>query len=123
MSRMPLTLLARLPALFAAEHERTYGFRAPDDEPVELIGLSVMARGTPDRPRLPDASRRRGERAAQPPDVVAGCRLGRNAGGGSRGVVVASDRAVDCAGVRCDVPGAGGRDGDAGCVRQRAGDA
>jgi N-methylhydantoinase A len=47
-------LLARLPALFAAEHERTYGFRAPDDEPVELIGLSVMARGTPDRPRLPD---------------------------------------------------------------------
>jgi N-methylhydantoinase A len=47
-------LLARLPSLFAAEHERTYGFRAPDDEEVELIGLSVMARGTPDRPRLPE---------------------------------------------------------------------
>ncbi|HEY4042755.1 MAG TPA: hydantoinase/oxoprolinase family protein [Rhodopila sp.] len=38
---------------FAAEHERTYGFRAPDGEAVELIGLSVMARGLPERPRLP----------------------------------------------------------------------
>ncbi len=47
-------LLAHLPSLFAAEHERTYGFRAPDDEPVELMGLSVIARGTPERPRLPD---------------------------------------------------------------------
>jgi N-methylhydantoinase A len=44
-------LIARL---FADEHERTYGFRAPDSEPVELIGLSVMARGLPERPRLPD---------------------------------------------------------------------
>jgi len=40
--------------LFAQEHEKTYGFRAPDGEPVELMGLSVMARGTPDQPRLPD---------------------------------------------------------------------
>ena len=40
-------------ALFAAEHERTYGFRAPDGEPVELVGLSVMARGLPAQPRLP----------------------------------------------------------------------
>jgi N-methylhydantoinase A len=47
-------LLACLPALFATEHERTYGFRAPDDEAVELIGLSVIARGTPETPRLPD---------------------------------------------------------------------
>ena len=39
--------------LFAAEHERTYGFRAPAGEPVELMGLSVMARGLPDQPRLP----------------------------------------------------------------------
>jgi N-methylhydantoinase A len=39
--------------LFAQEHEKTYGFRAPEEEPVELIGLSVMARGLPDRPRLP----------------------------------------------------------------------
>ena len=29
-----------LPALFGAEHERTYGFRAPPEEPVELMGLS-----------------------------------------------------------------------------------
>ncbi|WP_428487183.1 hydantoinase/oxoprolinase family protein [Rhodopila sp.] len=39
--------------LFAAEHERTYGFRAPAGEPVELMGLSVMARGLPEQPRLP----------------------------------------------------------------------
>jgi len=47
-------LLTSLPSLFAAEHERTYGFRAPDDEEVELIGLSVVARGMPEQPRLPD---------------------------------------------------------------------
>lgn len=40
-------------ALFADEHENTYGFRAPPGEPVELIGLSVMARGLPEQPRLP----------------------------------------------------------------------
>jgi N-methylhydantoinase A len=39
--------------LFAEEHERTYGFRAPAGEEVELMGLSVMARGLPDQPRLP----------------------------------------------------------------------
>ena len=41
-------------ALFAAEHEKTYGFLAPEGEAVELIGLSVMARGLPQRPRLPE---------------------------------------------------------------------
>jgi N-methylhydantoinase A len=40
--------------LFGEEHERTYGFRAPADEPVELIGLSVIARGTPEKERLPE---------------------------------------------------------------------
>jgi len=40
--------------LFAQEHEKTYGFRAPDDEPVELMGLAVIARGMPDKPRLPE---------------------------------------------------------------------
>ena len=41
-------------ALFGAQHEQIYGFRAPAQEPVELIGLSGMARGLPERPRLPD---------------------------------------------------------------------
>jgi N-methylhydantoinase A len=41
--------------LFGAEHERNYGFRAPPEEPVELMGLSVIARGIPERPRLPDS--------------------------------------------------------------------
>ncbi len=36
----------------AAAHEQNYGFRAPADEPVELMGLSVIARGIPERPRL-----------------------------------------------------------------------
>jgi len=48
-------LLRALPELFGAEHARTYGFRAPPEEPVELVAVSVTARGLPDRPRLPDA--------------------------------------------------------------------
>jgi N-methylhydantoinase A len=39
---------------FGAAHEQNYGFRAPADEPVELMGLSVIARGIPERPRLPE---------------------------------------------------------------------
>jgi N-methylhydantoinase A len=46
-------LLAALPEHFGTEHERTYGFRAPPDEPVELVLISVIARGTPQHPRLP----------------------------------------------------------------------
>ena len=45
---------SQIAALFGVEHEKTYGFRAPDSEPVELMTLSVMVRGLPDRPRLPD---------------------------------------------------------------------
>jgi N-methylhydantoinase A len=45
---------ALIAALFGDEHEKTYGFRAPQGEPVELIGLSVMARGLPERPRVPE---------------------------------------------------------------------
>jgi N-methylhydantoinase A len=41
-------------ALFGQEHERIYGFRAPVEEPVELIGLTGMARGLPEQPRLPE---------------------------------------------------------------------
>jgi N-methylhydantoinase A len=44
---------ALIASLFAEEHEKTYGFRAPEGEAVELIGLSVMARGLPEQPRLP----------------------------------------------------------------------
>jgi N-methylhydantoinase A len=45
---------ALIAMLFGEQHERIYGFRAPPEEPVELIGLSGMARGAPDCPRLPD---------------------------------------------------------------------
>ncbi|MGH7044145.1 MAG: hydantoinase/oxoprolinase family protein, partial [Acetobacteraceae bacterium] len=47
--------LAALPALFGAEHERTYGFRAGPEEPVELMGLSVIARGLAEVSRVPAA--------------------------------------------------------------------
>jgi N-methylhydantoinase A len=40
--------------LFGEAHKRNYGFRAPPDEPVELVALSVIARGMPEQPRLPD---------------------------------------------------------------------
>jgi N-methylhydantoinase A len=45
--------LAALPEAFANEHEQNYGFRAPSGEPVEIMGISVVARGIPERPRLP----------------------------------------------------------------------
>ncbi|HXT80035.1 MAG TPA: hydantoinase/oxoprolinase family protein [Acetobacteraceae bacterium] len=45
---------ARIEALFGIEHQKTYGFRAPETEPVELVGLTVIARGTAERPRLPE---------------------------------------------------------------------
>jgi N-methylhydantoinase A len=48
-------LLSGFAELFGREHERNYGFRAPPDEPVELMGLSVIARGISERPRLPDS--------------------------------------------------------------------
>jgi N-methylhydantoinase A len=48
-----VTVIADLPGAFAAEHERSYGFRAPSGEPVELMGLAVIARGIPLSARLP----------------------------------------------------------------------
>ena len=60
------TVLAALPGAFAAEHERTYGFRAPAEEPVELMALSLIARGIPDMPRLPQRIAPRPAVAVQP---------------------------------------------------------
>ena len=47
------TIRASLAETFAREHESTYGFRAPPGEPVELIDLALIARGIPERDRLP----------------------------------------------------------------------
>jgi N-methylhydantoinase A len=44
---------AVLEARFHAEHERTYGHRAGADEPIEVVGLQVIGRGIPERPRMP----------------------------------------------------------------------
>jgi len=48
------TVIAALPEAFAAEHQRTYGFRAPAEEPVELVGLNLVAQGVPTQDRLPN---------------------------------------------------------------------
>ncbi len=48
------SMLAELPEIFATEHARSYGFRAPPGEPIELMGLSLIARGIPGTPRLPE---------------------------------------------------------------------
>ncbi|MCX7384799.1 MAG: hydantoinase/oxoprolinase family protein [Alphaproteobacteria bacterium] len=46
-------ILADLPEAFARAHEATYGFRAPPGEVVELIDLTLIARGIPGQPRMP----------------------------------------------------------------------
>ena len=46
--------LADLEEAFGREHERTYGHRAGEDEPVELASLRLVARGLQDRNRLPE---------------------------------------------------------------------
>ncbi|HEY8602101.1 MAG TPA: hydantoinase/oxoprolinase family protein [Thermomicrobiales bacterium] len=46
--------LAAIEEAFGREHERTYGHRASDDEPAELVSLRLVARGLTDGPRLPE---------------------------------------------------------------------
>ena len=46
-------VLQALPEAFGAEHERSYGFRAPAGEPMEIVSLSLIARGVPEHARLP----------------------------------------------------------------------
>jgi N-methylhydantoinase A len=79
--------------LFADEHERTYGFRAPAGEPVELVGLSVMARGVAERPRLP-------ERIAPATQAVPAMRLAWFPGAGW-----VETKVMDRAGLKGTVPG------------------
>jgi N-methylhydantoinase A len=55
--RFDARAVAELEEEFGREHERTYGHRAGPDEPVELVSLRVVARGLPERPRLPDRIR------------------------------------------------------------------
>jgi N-methylhydantoinase A len=54
-------MLAALPEAFATAHERLYGFRAPAGEVVEITGISLLARGTPEQARLPQHVPPRGE--------------------------------------------------------------
>ena len=49
--------LTGIAGAFGREHERTYGHRAGDDEPVEIVSLRVVGLGVPDRPRVPEALR------------------------------------------------------------------
>ena len=45
--------LARLQEAFAVEHDKTYGYRS-DGEPVQLMGLRLVARGLSDTTRVPE---------------------------------------------------------------------
>ncbi len=48
-------MLHALPDAFGAAHAKTYGFRAPPGELVEMTSLALLARGLADTPRLPDS--------------------------------------------------------------------
>ena len=48
------------------EHDRTYGYRV--DEPLQLVGIRVIARGTSERPRVPDSVSLDGSAARTPGD-------------------------------------------------------
>jgi N-methylhydantoinase A len=50
-------LLNGIEEAFGREHQRTYGHRAGEDEPVEIVSLRVVGLGIPDRPRVPDTLR------------------------------------------------------------------
>jgi N-methylhydantoinase A len=45
--------LRQLQEAFAMEHDKTYGYRS-DGEPVQLMGLRLVARGLSDAARIPD---------------------------------------------------------------------
>jgi N-methylhydantoinase A len=49
----PEQILAALPAAFRAEHQRLYGFQAPEGEPIELMAIGLLARGISEHARLP----------------------------------------------------------------------
>jgi len=46
--------LDELAERFHREHERTYGHRASEDEPIELVTIQVVGIGLPEQPRIPD---------------------------------------------------------------------
>jgi N-methylhydantoinase A len=48
--------LGALQEAFAVEHEKTYGYRSPE-EPVQVMALRLVARGLAAAPRLPDRLR------------------------------------------------------------------
>jgi N-methylhydantoinase A len=45
--------VAAIEEAFGREHERTYGHRAGEDEPVELTEIRLTARGIAERPLVP----------------------------------------------------------------------
>ena len=90
------------------EHERNYGFRAPQDEPVELMG-SVSHRAWHSRPPAATGSHPAGADTGtgQPVRLVSRYRLARDAGGRSlRSHRNAASWPSDHSGIRRDLPGA-----------------
>jgi N-methylhydantoinase A len=52
---------------FGKEHEKTYGHRAGDDEPVELVAIQVVGQGLHDGPNVPERVRPSRPEPAPPP--------------------------------------------------------
>jgi N-methylhydantoinase A len=51
--------LAGVEEAFNTEHERTYGHRASEDEPIEVVSLRVVGRGMPDVSRAAEVAKAR----------------------------------------------------------------
>jgi N-methylhydantoinase A len=69
--------LAAVEEAFGREHERTYGHRAGDDEPAELVSLRLVARGLTDESRLPERLRGGGGVKGEGPGAKGGPRSRR----------------------------------------------
>jgi N-methylhydantoinase A len=58
--------VAAIEEAFGREHERTYGHRAGEDEPVELTEIRLIARGILERPVRPQGHSPAAAHAARP---------------------------------------------------------
>ncbi len=59
--------LRKLEEAFGREHEKTYGHRAGEDEPVELVSMQVVGQGLRDGPSVPKRVRPSRTEPAPPP--------------------------------------------------------
>ena len=66
VARFSEASLLAITEVFMREHDRTYGYRV--DEPLQLVGIRVIARGVSERPRVPDSVSLDGSASRTPAD-------------------------------------------------------